>query len=315
MSAPSVSVIIPAYRAATTIARALESVLAQSVLPHEVLVVNDGSPDDLAAAVAPFQGRSTPVVVVDKANGGVASARNLGIERSGGDLIAFLDADDYWESHKLQHQLDVLARHPQVGFVAGAYFTQEPGRERTPSPVPRNIVTDRPWTASGSPVLDVAAFSWTSTVLLRRAVLAHHRFERRFEPAEDRDLWARMAAAAPVYVASQRLATAVLEPESLSRSDVERGYSPLIRVIDNHAHLIGPRDVRRQHAKVYRGWASAYLSRGKFREAIRPAWRRVCRQPLSAEAWWVFAKATALSRARGTRPAAGVVVGEGLTSP
>src|SRR5689334_5854744 len=131
MSASPVSVIIPAYRAATTIARALESVLAQSVLPREVLVINDGSPDDLAAAVAPFRHGATPVVVIDKPNGGVASARNLGIERATGHLVAFLDADDYWELRKLEVQLDVLARHPSVGLVSSAYFTQEPGHGRT----------------------------------------------------------------------------------------------------------------------------------------------------------------------------------------
>src|SRR5262249_9552990 len=125
MPTATVSVIIPAYRAARTIGRAIDNVLSQTRPPDEVLVIDDGSPHDLAAALKAYGGRG---VLVRKPNGGAASARNLGIEASWGDLIAFLDADDYWAADKLEWQLAALARHPEAHLLAGGYFEQSPGR-------------------------------------------------------------------------------------------------------------------------------------------------------------------------------------------
>src|SRR5258706_15592076 len=101
MSEPSISVVIPAYRAAKTIGRAIASVIAQTHGVLEVLVIDDGSPDDVSAATERF---GAAVTVIRKENGGAASARNLGIERARGDWIAFLDADDYWHPDKLKRQ-------------------------------------------------------------------------------------------------------------------------------------------------------------------------------------------------------------------
>ncbi|HKA06178.1 MAG TPA: glycosyltransferase family A protein, partial [Gemmataceae bacterium] len=132
MPSSSVSVIIPAYRAEAFIARALDSVFGQTIQPSEVLVIDDGSPDDLSQAVRPFGDR---VTLVRKPNGGAASARNLGLDRARGDFIAFLDADDTWVPHKLEHQLGLFAANPELGLVCGRWFTQSPGQAAVP-PVP-----------------------------------------------------------------------------------------------------------------------------------------------------------------------------------
>src|SRR6266849_2125713 len=118
MSGLTVTTIIPAYKAAKTIGRALESVFAQTRLPDEILVVDDGSPDDLAGAVASYGSR---IRLIRKPNGGAASARNRGIDEAQGDLIAFLDADDTWESTKLERHLQVFQRHPEIGLTASRY--------------------------------------------------------------------------------------------------------------------------------------------------------------------------------------------------
>ena len=131
MNGRSVSVIIPAFRAARTIGAPLDSLLAQIRLPDEIFVIDDGSPDDLYSTLKGYGDRIT---LVRKPNGGAASARNLGIERSKGDLIAFLDADDYWESIKLERQLAIFRDHPEVGLVASRFFEQPPGRPRVGPP-------------------------------------------------------------------------------------------------------------------------------------------------------------------------------------
>lgn len=77
MSEPTVSTVIPAYRATRTIGRAINSLLAQTLPPDEIVVVDDGSPDALAAALEPYEGH---VTLIRKPNGGAATARNVGIE-------------------------------------------------------------------------------------------------------------------------------------------------------------------------------------------------------------------------------------------
>lgn len=263
MSVPStylpparVSVVIPAYRSAATIRRAVDSVLAQTHPPAEVIVVDDGSPDDLAAVVENGYGRN--VILVRKPNGGAASARNAGIERASGDHLAFLDADDHWEPEKLARQLEVLSRYPGTGLVAGAYFEETPGEPRHPAPVRPG---PRAWYGRALRLQRRAAFrlatmAWTSTVLVTREALGGERFVAGLEPAEDRDLWVRVVSRHPAYLMPEPLATAVLVPGSLSRSGAERDCTAMLRVVARNRDLLGlwGRCLWRSHT-LYR-WAN-----------------------------------------------------------
>src|SRR5688572_24722469 len=223
MDQPSFSVIIPAYRAAGTIARAVQSVLSQTYPPKEVLVIDDGSPDDLEAALEPFGDR---VTVIRKENGGVASARNAGLDRATGDLIAFLDADDYWEPDKLRRHAELYRRHPALGLTCSRYFVQETGGERTFIDDPRTReLHDRVLTLRGSRAFELAVLISTITVVVPRKMLLTERFPCDFPTAEDRHLWMRMIQAGSVYLVSQPLSTVCLEPQSLSRSNVARDCS------------------------------------------------------------------------------------------
>ena len=100
----TVSVVIPAYNASTTISRTINSVLAQTMRPMEIFVVDDGSPDgDLLQRELILFGDQ--VTLLRKPNGGAASARNFGIGKASGEWVAFLDADDYWEPEKIATQV------------------------------------------------------------------------------------------------------------------------------------------------------------------------------------------------------------------
>lgn len=102
MAEPGISVVIPAYRAIDTIDVAIRSVLAQTVPPAEIIVVDDGSPDATAEHVA----RHYPSVrLVRQANAGCGMARNAGARVASGDWLAFLDADDAWLPGKLERQI------------------------------------------------------------------------------------------------------------------------------------------------------------------------------------------------------------------
>jgi glycosyltransferase involved in cell wall biosynthesis len=111
---PQVSIVIPAYNAGPYIAESINSVIEQTFTDWELIVVDDGSTDDTVEQVSPFL--SDPRISLhDKANSGPASARNAGINLSKADLIALLDADDYWLPTKLEKQIAIMGKYPEVG--------------------------------------------------------------------------------------------------------------------------------------------------------------------------------------------------------
>ncbi len=112
---PAVSVVIVTYNKADTIAAAVESVLRQTYSDFEVLVIDDGSTDATEERVKPFWGNR--VQYVRKENGGTGSARNLGIQLSQGEFVAFLDGDDLWLPRKLEVQMEEFQRKPQAEAV------------------------------------------------------------------------------------------------------------------------------------------------------------------------------------------------------
>lgn len=114
-----VSVIMPAYNAATTISESIESVLAQSYRNIEFIVVDDGSIDSTAQLV---KGYAPRVSYMHQANSGsCASPRNAGLRVCRGEFVSFLDADDLWSSCHVARQVDLLVRYPMVGLVFSDY--------------------------------------------------------------------------------------------------------------------------------------------------------------------------------------------------
>jgi hypothetical protein len=114
VSDPLVSVVITAYQVAPYLPETLDSVLTQTHARREIIVVDDGSADDLEESVARFEGAIT---LLRQENAGLGAARNRGLRAISGDYVAFLDADDLWEPNALACQLEVARRHPEVGLV------------------------------------------------------------------------------------------------------------------------------------------------------------------------------------------------------
>jgi glycosyltransferase involved in cell wall biosynthesis len=109
-----ISVVIPCYNAAAYVGEAVRSVLTQTLPPHEVIVIDDGSTDASATVLAEF---GSSVTLMRQANQGVAAAVNHGVSRARGEAIAFLDADDLWMPDKLERQVAVLTPEPSLDAV------------------------------------------------------------------------------------------------------------------------------------------------------------------------------------------------------
>ncbi|WP_345866592.1 glycosyltransferase family A protein [Shewanella algae] len=120
MPSESVSIIMPAYNAARYIRNSVASVLCQSFGDWRLYIVDDASTDDTANVVADIHDDRIEYILL-KDNGGVANARNVGIQSAKGKYIAFLDSDDLWEANKLEKQISLLEQGYTV--VCGNYST------------------------------------------------------------------------------------------------------------------------------------------------------------------------------------------------
>ena len=122
---PRFSVIIPAYNSAATLARAVESVFAQSWPAHEIIVIDDGSIDETLQVAREFGDK---VQVIHQPNAGVSTARNRGAEAATGDWLAFLDADDWYYPDRLRWHAEWIARDAGLDFLTGDYeYRREDG--------------------------------------------------------------------------------------------------------------------------------------------------------------------------------------------
>lgn len=107
MMAPLVSVIIPTYNRASTLKRTVDSALAQTYRPLEVIVVDDGSTDGTEAVIRSYGDRIRGIL---QPNGGPSAARNTGAKAASGEWLAFLDSDDVWKPEKIARQVDLVTR-------------------------------------------------------------------------------------------------------------------------------------------------------------------------------------------------------------
>ena len=99
---PLVSIIVPVYKAEQWLHRCVDSILAQTMADFELLLINDGSPDRSGEICDEYAAQDSRVRVFHKENGGVSSARNLGLDNAQGEWISFIDADDWVEKEYLE---------------------------------------------------------------------------------------------------------------------------------------------------------------------------------------------------------------------
>lgn len=180
----SLSVVIPTYNHSREIGRAIDSVLAQTRLPDEIIVVDDGSQDDTQAALEPYQDHITYHY---QENRGVSAARNTGIFKSGSNWIAFLDADDLWAPEKLANQVERIALlRNDVACVYSRHHIQAPEF---------SILSELPPHGGNLTIEDLLLKNWVGllTVAARRDVLLElGGFDEKLRTVEDWDLWLRM---------------------------------------------------------------------------------------------------------------------------
>jgi len=188
-STPLVSIIIPAFNVSKFVVETLTSVKAQTFTDYETIVINDGSDDtvELEKMLRPF---FNVIVYIRQENGGVAAARNQGIEAARGKFLAFLDADDLWLPEYLQEQLSFIeAEGLAMAYCDAVLFGEntrkhETFMEKAPS---NGEVTSEALLLSSCNIIT------SGTICLKDAIISHGLFDENAHRVEDFDMWFRLA--------------------------------------------------------------------------------------------------------------------------
>jgi glycosyltransferase involved in cell wall biosynthesis len=114
-----VSIIMPVYNGERFLHEALESVFSQTYTHYQLIVVNDGSSDNSAKILSDYGDR---IIYIEQSNQGIAGAYNSGIRKSTGEYISFIEQDDLWLPHKLEHEVNALNENKQLGMAYSLYY-------------------------------------------------------------------------------------------------------------------------------------------------------------------------------------------------
>jgi glycosyltransferase involved in cell wall biosynthesis len=242
---PTLSVIVAAYQAAATIGAALDSAFSQTLPPDEVVVCDDGSTDDLEAALRPYRER---IVLIRKQNGGEASAKNAAARAASGDLVVILDADDVFLPERLEAIADMAAARPDLDI-----FTTDAVLEVDGRPVRRCYTSSFPF-----PVDDQRREILRRNYVFGLAAVRRERldevggFDESIRFTADWELWIRM------ILAGSRVAMC---PEPLARYRLLRGSlsSQRARMLEGRLATLETAAIARARESLLEGRGDARL--------------------------------------------------------
>ncbi|MGG7034336.1 MAG: glycosyltransferase family 2 protein [Flavobacterium sp.] len=209
------SVIIPLYNKEHFIENTIKSVLNQTFSDFEIIIINDGSTDKSEEKVKGFN--DSRISYFSKENGGVSSARNMGIQKSNSDFITFLDADDYWYPHFLQEMFTAIEQFPKQKVFSAAIEI-----ETSKKVIPAHYSIEK---TNDYEVVDYFKASlkqsvlWTSCAVFHKSVFEKMGdFDLKIKSGQDVDLWIRVGLFYPVLFSWKILARYVYDAKSLSKS-------------------------------------------------------------------------------------------------
>lgn len=252
-SQPLISIVIPAFNAASVLDDALRSIQHQQYRHFEAIVIDDGSTDDTASVVRHFVAQDRRFVLVQQPNRGISAARNAGLAAARGEWIAFLDADDTWFPDKLTRQVQCVHDFPEVDFIFSNYHQWDG----------QNDLRLRYAAHKHFPMGDFTRLLirfnllGTLTVMVRQDVMSRvGQFDPELALAEDWDMWLRLAeAGCRVRRIREPLARCRIWPGNTSKQKLRMAQAT-VRVLEKrlaHCRLDTWRGPYQQSLAIARG--------------------------------------------------------------
>lgn len=194
-----ISVVIPLYNKAGEVSRAISSVLGQSLLPREIIVVDDGSTDGSGDIVAAIE--SPLIRLIRQENKGVSVARNVGIEAANSEWVALLDGDDAWCSDFLSTIVSLMEQYPSCGAYSTAFYVEQ-GDERVAADTPADAGIVDFFAEAMSRYVIIPS----TAVLNRDLVLSLGGFPEGMRLGEDQYLWTKIARQSDIAFSPKKMA-------------------------------------------------------------------------------------------------------------
>ncbi|KJR41985.1 glycosyl transferase family protein [Candidatus Magnetoovum chiemensis] len=265
-----VSIIIPTYNRADYVKEAVDSVLCQSYANKEVIVVDDGSTDNTKEALRAYIENGS-IIYYYQDNSGPSAARNNGIKRSSGELIAFLDSDDIWESDKIAIQAEMFASNLSPDMVFSDYSTFDNNGirdfNRNSAKFKDNELITFKKLYSG------INFIYPSTVMIKRSVLDEcSLFDEtlRNPIVEDYELWLRIASMERFRIIGVRKSlTRIRLHKRDDFSEVNRKLADELKVVERYSKYADKRLYLKRKAKVFLLNADRYIYQNDFKNTVK----------------------------------------------
>jgi glycosyltransferase involved in cell wall biosynthesis len=263
-SSMMVSVIVPYYKGEKTIGKTIEGILEQSYDNFEIIIINDGSPGKPQLAIEPYLNHDK-VTYLETTNGGVASARNYGIERSKGSLIAFCDQDDVWLPKKLELQVPKF-EDQNIGLVYGWYYNNYHDGNTE--------LVDEEYEGQCFEQLLDGNFICCCTVIVRKSLLSsigNFDADRSLMGVDDRYVWSRIAKLSNIALIKEPIATYHRHENNYSSNEKEMLLADLCCINKLEENIILP-DFKlglfnRARANVYTHYGKNFLYNNQYTEA------------------------------------------------
>ncbi|MGL5805174.1 MAG: glycosyltransferase family 2 protein [Xenococcaceae cyanobacterium] len=261
---PKVSIVLPAYNAMAYLPKAYQSALGQTFTDYEILIINDGSSDNIEEWVA--KTTDPRVKYIPQKNQGAAGARNTGIYHAKGDYVAFLDADDLWESTKLEKQVRCLDENPEVGLV-DTWITLIDREGNSKGWVHASSAEGQIW----SEIIQEPTIICGSSPMIRRECFEKVGvFDPNLRYAGDWDLWIRIASRYCFAVVKEPLVRYRLHPQNTSKNC--RGMARDCRTVIDRAFASATPELMSLKDKTF-GQINSYIAgiaidRGNYKEAM-----------------------------------------------
>ncbi|QLE56154.1 glycosyltransferase family A protein [Nostoc sp. TCL26-01] len=209
---PKVTVVIPSYNGMKYLPATVESVLQQTFRDIEILIINDGSTDNIIEWAT--QITDPRVRLISQENQGLSGARNTGIINAAGEYIAFIDADDLWLPTKLEKQVQCLDNSPQAGLA----YTWTAWTDETGKPTGVVVASHVEGDVWEQMVVNDKISNGSSAMVRRVCFDKVGLFDRELTSSEDRDMWIRLAAHYHFAVVKEPLTLYRRHSQSMSKN-------------------------------------------------------------------------------------------------